>query len=57
MVVDAGVRGAICQTALDDSQAVSVALTAPLVNLQVFDLDLSYAARATLIRLFSFSGT
>jgi len=39
--VDAGVRGAIYHTALDDSQAVSVALTAPLVNLQIFSLLLS----------------
>jgi len=39
-VVDAGVRGAIYHTALDDSQAVSVALTAPLVNLQIFSVSL-----------------
>jgi hypothetical protein len=35
MVVDSGVRGAIHQTALHDAQAVTVALTAPLVNLQI----------------------
>jgi len=39
-VVDAGVRGAIYHTALDGSQAVSVALTAPLVNLQIFSVSL-----------------
>jgi hypothetical protein len=51
------VRGAIYHTALDDGQAVSVALTAPLVNLQIFrSSSPSYAARAGTMGLLSFSG-
>ena len=57
MVVDSGVRGAFYHTALDDSQAVSVALTAPLVNLQILGLLLFYATRAATIGFISFSGS
>ena len=43
MVVDSGVRGAIYHTALDDGQATSVALTAPVLcqkSVCLFELKL-----------------